>query len=241
MRAMPTYAHWESTGSFRIAAVGTSFYRSEIASIAQNPDNARALVICVAYLVPDNQNAHDAHAVKVVVEGRTVGYLSRDFAKCYRSYISDLPDHIHHISAIAAITNGVKTSDETYEYTIEIDIPDSLKLYARTEPLSNKPNRLSGYAPLEQCSDGSYVVKVWVPVSDHKELHKRRLVEEWTTDAWTTVNFYALNRQSIGLGFKIYELQKSEYAKLFKGGPTSGTLLLEGQSRTATLRIEREK
>lgn len=237
---MPRYAHWETTGSFKIAAVGTSFYRSDIAFIAQNPDNSRALVICIAYLLPDNQNIHDPHTVRVVVEGRTVGHLSRDFAKRYRSYISDLPSHIQCISVTAAITNGLKTIDKAYEYTVEVDIPDSLKLHVLNEPLRDPPMRLSGYAPLRQCSDGSYLVKVWVPVSDHNELHKHRVVEEWTTDRWETVNFYAINRQGIGLGFKVYELQKREYAKLFKDGPTSGMLLLEGQNRFATLRIKAE-
>jgi hypothetical protein len=91
--------------------------------------------------------------------------------------------------------------------------------------------------PLEHSADGSYVAIVWVPTSDFNELHKSRQVEEWTTETWDTVNFYALNRQGIGLGFKVYELPKQQYTKLFEDGPTTGTLLLEA-GRFATLRIE---
>lgn len=178
MASLPRYGHWESTGTFNIAVVGTSHHRSEIASIAQNPLGINALVVCIAYLVPDNQNPHDLNAVRVVIEGQTVGYLSRDFAKRYRLWISGLPGHIQQVSVAAAITNGLQTGDKAYEYTIELDIPDSLKIYQLNEPLNDEPTRVNGYVPLSQSADGSYVAKVWVPVADFSELHKSRRVEE---------------------------------------------------------------
>lgn len=237
MTALPRYAHWETTGRFKIAIAGTSHYRKEIASIAQNPDNVSALVTCLAYLVIDDRNPHDANAVRIVIEGRTVGYLSREFAKTYRSYIGDLPSHIQHVSAAAAITNGLKIGDNTYDYTVELDIPDSLRMVPLSAPLGDETIRVNGYAALQQGADGSYTAKVWVPIADFNELHKSREIIEWTTASWDTVNFYACNRQGIGLGFKVYQLPKLQYAALFKDGPTSVTLLL-ATNRFATLRIE---
>jgi hypothetical protein len=40
-------------------------------------------------MIPENDNPHDRNAVRVEVEGRHVGYLSRETAKDYRSYMND--------------------------------------------------------------------------------------------------------------------------------------------------------
>ncbi|WP_218511978.1 HIRAN domain-containing protein [Variovorax sp. dw_308] len=215
---------------------GTSHYRGAIAAIAQNPINTHALVICLGYLVPDDQNPHDPNAVRVVIEGQTVGHLSASFAQTYRSYLSHLPERIEHVSVAAVITNGLRTKDRAYEYTIEIDFPDDLGIGILTEPMEHEIIRVNGYSALQPDADGSYSAKVWVPTGDFDELHKSRAVEEWTTDAWETVNFYACNRQNIGLGLKVYELTKAEYAALFKDGPTTGVLVLR-KNRFATLRL----
>jgi hypothetical protein len=238
MSALPIYAHWESTGTFKIPIVGTSHYRDAIVTLAQNPPNVNALASCLAYLVADDQNPHDPNAVKVIIRGLQVGHLSRDFAKSYRAYITELPGHIQHISAAAMITNGISTAAKQYEYAIELDIPDSLRMGMRGAPLADDIIRINGYAPLRSDTDGSYFAKVWVPVADFNELHASRRVETWTTDAWDTVNFYAENRQNCGLGFKVYQLPKQQYANLFSESSVSATLLLD-TTRFATLRIER--
>ncbi|MEO8024037.1 HIRAN domain-containing protein [Polaromonas sp.] len=232
----PAYAHWESTGTFQVAVAGTSHYRAAIESIALNQSGTAALAICLVYLEFDNQNQHDPNAVRVMVRGQMVGHLPAVYAKTYRSYLSELPPHIKHVSAAAAITGGLRTSDRAYEYSIELDIPDSLKMYPLSEPMSDEVIRANGYAPLVESSTGIFTAKVWVPTPDFNDLHKQRRVQEWTTGAWETVNFYALNRQGIGLGYKLYEIPKVQYASLFQGQPTSATLEL-GAGRFATLRI----
>ena len=69
---------------YKIKAVGTSYHRRAIESIALNPDGLRALALCTAYLVPEDDNEHDSHAVKVVVDGKTVAHLAREYARTYR-------------------------------------------------------------------------------------------------------------------------------------------------------------
>jgi hypothetical protein len=232
----PAYAHWESTGTFQVAVAGTSHYRTAIESIASNKQGRSALAICLAYLEFDNQNQYDQSAVRIIVCGQLVGHLPASYAKTYRSYLSELPPHIKHVSAAAAITGGMRTNDRAYEYTIELDIPESLKMYPLNEPMSDEVVRVNGYPPLTESSAGVYTAKVWVPTPDFSDLHKQRHVHEWTTDSWDTVNFYALNRKSAGLGYKLYEVPKDEHARLFNGQPTSATLEL-GKGRFATLRI----
>lgn len=218
---------------------GTSYYRSAITSIAQNPQNTSALVICLAYLVLDDQNIHDQNAVRVVIGKYTVGHLPRDFAKTYRVYIRELPSHISHVSVLAAITNGITTKEKAYEYTIELDIPDNWRITPVSQPLEDFTTRVNGYAPLLLSADGSYKAKVWVPVSDFNDLHDTHEVDEWTTESWETINYYARNRQGIGLGFKLYEIPKKQYTSLFGGMSTSGKLLLD-KGRFATLEIKLE-
>jgi len=231
-----TYAHWDSTGAFKIAIAGTSHYRAEIELISRNLQDTRSLAICLAYLVLDEQNPHDANAVKVIIGGKLVGYLPAGYAQTYRSYISELPRHVKHVSVAAAITGGLRTQERDYEYTVELDIPDSLKLHVTNEPMDQTVVRANGYAPLQPSIDGTYFVKVWVPTADINELHRSQRVQEWTTDAWETVNYYALNRQGIGLGFKLYELTKQQHATLF-GGCRMFTTLILGEGRFATLQF----
>jgi hypothetical protein len=232
----PTYAHWESTGKFQVAVAGTSHYREAIESIALNEEGTPAVAICLAYLEFDNQNQHDPNAVRVVVRNQLVGYLPASYAETYRSYLSELPAHVKHVSVAAAITGGLRTNDRTYEYSIELDIPDSLKMYPLSEPMSDEVVRANGYAPLVESGSGVFTAKVWVPTPNVSDLHKQLRIQEWTTDSWGTVNFYALNRQGIGLGYKLYEMPKGEHARLFRGSETSVTLEL-GNGRFATLRI----
>ena len=42
-----------------------------------------------AIMIPENDNPHDRNAVRVEVEGRHVGYLSRETAKDYCAYMND--------------------------------------------------------------------------------------------------------------------------------------------------------
>ena len=237
MTDLPSYAHWDSTGTFKVTVAGTSHYRGEIAAIALNPNNVSALVICLAYLVPDSQNIHDSNAIRVVIEGQTVGYLASDYAKIYRSFSHQLPSHIKHISVAAAITNGMMTKDKTYEYTVELDIPESLKLHPLSKHMDYEVTRVNGYVPLQKESDGIYFAPVWVPTPDFDELNKSRIVKEWTSESWNSIGYFAMNSQGIGRGFKVYELSKSQYKKLFKNGPTKGQLLLDS-GRFAKLRIQ---
>ena len=232
----PTYAHWESTGKFLIRVAGTSHYREAIESIALNQKNTPALAICLAYLELDDKNQHDPNAVRVMVCNQLVGHLPANYTENYRSYLSELPHHIKHVSVAAVITGGLRTNARTYEYSIELDIPENLKIYLLSEPISDEVVRANGYAPLVNYGAGVFTAKVWIPTPDISDLHKDRRVQEWTTDSWATVNFYALNRQGIGLGYKLYEISKVDHARLFCGNATSTTLEL-GNGRFATLHI----
>lgn len=222
---------------YKVKVAGSSYHRQAIEQIARNPDGLRALAFCTAYLVPEDDNEYDAYAVKVVVEGKVVGYLAKDYARTYRAFFSELQPPVPTTVVSAAITGGQRVDGREYEYSVELDIPDSLKIYQVSGPPEEQVVRANGFPLPVDVGAGRYEVKVWVPVADWDELHRTRGVQEWTTDAWSTVNFYAENRQRAGLGFKLYELPKGDYERYFGSGPVDCELLL-GSNRFATLRMQ---
>lgn len=78
--------------SGRVNVVGESHYQDAIAAAAGGrelsggEDEAR----CRAVLIPEPNNPHDANAVRVAVQGKTVGYLSREAATDYQPVLMDL-------------------------------------------------------------------------------------------------------------------------------------------------------
>lgn len=78
--------HWEPHKDYdhEFEVVGESNYQTALAKLAgdhgpQSPD-----LKATAKLIPENDNPHDSSAVRVEIEGHTVGYLSRDDARGFR-------------------------------------------------------------------------------------------------------------------------------------------------------------
>ena len=84
----PQYFHWPGNGIFRVSAVGESFYRNQIESIAQNGIQP-ALVFCTAHLVPETNNNHDPMAVALHINELKVAHLSREDAKKFRDNLEE--------------------------------------------------------------------------------------------------------------------------------------------------------
>lgn len=74
----------DDADGFPQAVVGESHYQDVIESICggRKPDGEDLVVD--ASLVPEDANPYDSNAVKVVVQGKTVGYLSRPSARRFR-------------------------------------------------------------------------------------------------------------------------------------------------------------
>jgi hypothetical protein len=73
--------HWPDIGDYDFEVVGESFYQEILKALRGGPDEDG---IGVAILVPEDENPHDNKAVKVTVQGLTIGYLSREDARSYR-------------------------------------------------------------------------------------------------------------------------------------------------------------
>lgn len=68
-------------GAYEFPIVGESHYQSSIEAIAGKKTERGVRHRCAAALIPEPTNRYDPNAVKVQIDGATVGYLSRDTAK----------------------------------------------------------------------------------------------------------------------------------------------------------------
>ncbi|MGY1705318.1 DUF4236 domain-containing protein [Geodermatophilus sp. SYSU D00697] len=79
-------------GDGRVEVVGESHYQDALRHAASGRAAATLenAIRVQATLVPEPENVHDSHAVRVDVDGRTVGYLSRALARTYQPVLLEL-------------------------------------------------------------------------------------------------------------------------------------------------------
>lgn len=70
-------------GHDTLEVVGESHYQDDLWRLAGGPSASRIRLTVTAELVPEPDNPHDRNAVKVLIDGRLVGYLSREDALVY--------------------------------------------------------------------------------------------------------------------------------------------------------------
>ena len=70
-------------GPETVAIVGEASYQPAIRAVCGKRVGQAAHHQCVAALVPEPTNKYDAHAIRIDIEGSTVGYLSRGDALDY--------------------------------------------------------------------------------------------------------------------------------------------------------------
>jgi hypothetical protein len=75
-------------GSFPTRAVGEGDCQVALSEVCGGPGRPGYEHLCEAHLLPDADNPQDANAVKVVVQGRLVGYLSRADAVRFREQMA---------------------------------------------------------------------------------------------------------------------------------------------------------
>lgn len=76
-------------GTYDIAIMGVSRYRSSLEKICGGRSREQGDKQVEAVLVLEDTNPHDNNAVRVDVQGNTVGYLSSDLAREYRQRLKE--------------------------------------------------------------------------------------------------------------------------------------------------------
>jgi hypothetical protein len=123
-----TYHHWPQTADFAFEVVGESFYQDNIAKIAdahatENDDEEfRDFEIAKAYLIPDDLNPYDNKAVRVDIDGKTVGHLGKDDARSFRRRLAAKKLSNQITTCDAMIIGGYTKDDEQKSYGIALDM-----------------------------------------------------------------------------------------------------------------------
>lgn len=82
--AGPPAHEWPRLDEFEFEVVGESFYQEAIRKIAGEHGKESANVETMALLIPDENNPHDEKAVRIDINGMTVGHMSRQDARSFR-------------------------------------------------------------------------------------------------------------------------------------------------------------
>lgn len=112
------------TGSFGLDVVGEASYQHAIGKIAGGRTEEGISHLCEAVLVPEPANPHDPMAVRVDIEGATVGYLSRANAREYRAELRRLGFEGGVFSCQALIVGGWdRGSGDRGHFGVKLDVP----------------------------------------------------------------------------------------------------------------------
>ncbi len=113
----------EASGDYTCEVVGESHYQNALERIVGERTEEGADHECIALIVPEPTNRHDPNAMRVDIEGMTVGYLSRRDAKTLRALLReqsvDGP-----ISTGAIIVGGWdRGGDDVGSFGVRLDVP----------------------------------------------------------------------------------------------------------------------
>ncbi len=228
---------WHHSGKYAVKVAGASHYRDALKDVAQNPKGVPSLLFCDARLELDNANPYDTNAISVWIQDRKAGHIPRDLAPELRAAIASIGASSTTSYAAASVSGGLETADRHYEYVVELDIALPCSLDTASPRSPSEVKRINSYPTLELQPDGSYTATVWLPVASHDKLHRKRKVMTWTTDDWPVVCIYAVNSQQLGLGYKLTEIDKATFARIFGDKDVEGALI-ELNGRFARLSIK---
>lgn len=114
-RPAPAVFDWPAKGAFDTEVVGESNYQAAlceiVAQLGGHGDTTSRLT-ARAVLVP-YANPQDAKAVRVEIDGHTVGHLSRDQARTYRESLKLTPYGVVCAACTARIVGGFVLEDGT--------------------------------------------------------------------------------------------------------------------------------
>jgi hypothetical protein len=106
------------SGHFEFDMVGESFYQNNLEEICGGKTEESAEFECEAVLIPESDSPYDKNAVRVEIEFKQVGHLSRQHAEEYRKILGD------RVSICDAVIVGGwdRGSDDQGHFGVKLDI-----------------------------------------------------------------------------------------------------------------------
>jgi hypothetical protein len=116
--------HLPGPGTYEFDIVGESKYQDVLEAICggRNEDSAEHITEAVLYL--EDSNPYDNLAVRVDIDGRTVGYLSRKDARSYRQQLKQLGHGRIVCKCDAMVVGGWRRSrTDQGHFGVKLDLP----------------------------------------------------------------------------------------------------------------------
>src|SRR5690606_10952807 len=111
-------------GTYEFDIVGESQYQGALESICGGRTEDGAELQTQAVLLLEDSNPHDNMAVRVDIQGQTVGYLSRKDARSYRKQLKQLGHSNITCSCNAMIVGGWQRSrSDRGHFGVKLDLP----------------------------------------------------------------------------------------------------------------------
>lgn len=127
--AQPVTGIIAGDGQFRFEVAGEASYQNALAQIAGPKQPKGINMRCAALLVPEPDNPYDAGAVRVDIDGLTVGYVPREATRALRAALEAGPYTAG--ASGAAIVGGWDRGDgDTGSYGVKLDIAMPFRLSA---------------------------------------------------------------------------------------------------------------
>jgi hypothetical protein len=102
--------------------VGESHYQPALEQVAGPKTKDGVDVACTVLLICQSDNKHDRLAVKVELDGETVGHLARDDARAFRQMLAEEGPRGVVVRAPARITGGWSRANGEGHFGISLDI-----------------------------------------------------------------------------------------------------------------------
>ncbi len=102
----------EGNEEFKLPVVGEFHYQSTFEEICGPRTEEGENRVVTAVLILDNTNRYDNNAVRVEVEGKTVGYLSRSDASTFRTRLQNERVTAQHFTCKANIRGGGRSENK---------------------------------------------------------------------------------------------------------------------------------
>ena len=114
---------WPKLNEYDFVVVGESHFQSSLAQIASKYGSSTAQQECFAHLIPEDDNEFDNKAIKVAVDGLTVGYMDRENARSFRQRLGKKgwAGQTTYCQALV-VGGGNLPNGETRLYGIQLDL-----------------------------------------------------------------------------------------------------------------------
>lgn len=208
------HLHWPGHGLFPVVVAGTSHYANQTRRIAKNAYYEPALTFCNIKLTAESENAHDPNAVLVSIDTIALGHLPRELAAEFRSRLRDCQLENQATTCGAVITAGHETTEQRYNYRIELDL-HLADTPSRVTPKYPRPFLRNGYPEPSSIGGGRYVIRVFLPAGLLGDMDKNGTINSWSRDGSDKVSYYAQNRVGLGSGYWLFAIPRKEHMELF--------------------------